>query len=92
MRVRKVPPCGLHFRDVLLRVILIVVGNGLSIAPCMTASMPLVEENHFTGDGILDFLTENNEFLVVGCIGTQGVGKSTIMSKLSETHDRLGTI
>lgn len=54
----------------------------------MTSSMCLIEEGQFTGDGILDYLTEHNEFLVVGCLGLQGVGKSTVMSELCRSFDR----
>lgn len=54
----------------------------------MTSSMCLIEEGQFTGDGILDYLTEHNEFLVVGCLGLQGVGKSTVMSELCGSFDR----
>lgn len=55
----------------------------------MTNSMCLVEDGQFTGDGVLDYLTEHNEFLVIGCLGLQGVGKSTLMSKLSGNFEKL---
>ncbi|XP_065205724.1 nonsense-mediated mRNA decay factor SMG9-like isoform X2 [Planococcus citri] len=56
--------------------------NGLLTVPSMTGSLCLIEDGQFTGDGVLDYLTEHNEFLVIGCLGLQGVGKSTLMSKL----------
>lgn len=62
--------------------------NGLLTVPSMTNSMCLIEDGHFIGDGVLDYLTEHNEFLVVGCLGTQGVGKSMLMSKLCSSNDK----
>lgn len=56
--------------------------------PIMKSSMCLIEESHFTGDGVLDYLTENNEFLVIGCIGLQGVGKSTLLSKMCSSFNK----
>ena len=34
----------------------------------------------------LEYLQDQQDFLVVGCIGTQGVGKSTIMSLLTSNY------
>jgi ABC-type thiamine transport system ATPase subunit len=37
-------------------------------------------------DGSLEFLLDQNDFMVVGCLGLQGVGKSTLMSLLAGNH------
>lgn len=57
------------------------------ISPCveMTNSIKLVDENMQLCEGPLDFLYDQQDFLVVGCLGTQGVGKSTIMSLLASS-------
>lgn len=34
----------------------------------------------------LDYLLDQQDFLVVGCVGAQGVGKSTIMSLLTSNY------
>lgn len=49
----------------------------------MTNCIKLVDENMQLCEGPLDFLYDQQDFLVVGCLGTQGVGKSTIMSLLT---------
>lgn len=59
-----------------------ILANDLLNVPVMTKSMCLIEDGVFTGDGVLDYLTDHNDFLVVGCLGLQGVGKSTVMSEL----------
>lgn len=55
--------------------------------PQLNKSVCLIEDGQFAGDAILDYLTEQNEFLVVGCLGLQGVGKSTLMSELIGRFD-----
>lgn len=37
-------------------------------------------------DAILDHLTDSTDFLVIGCLGYQGAGKSTILSKLANSE------
>ncbi|CAH0392813.1 unnamed protein product [Bemisia tabaci] len=54
--------------------------------PEMKQSIKLIDENcQFCGDGLLEYLSEQTDFLVIGCIGPQSAGKSTIMSHLTST-------
>ncbi|XP_051163003.1 nonsense-mediated mRNA decay factor SMG9 [Leptopilina boulardi] len=55
----------------------------ISMCVEMTNCIKLVDENMQLCEGPLDFLYDQQDFLVVGCLGTQGVGKSTIMSLLT---------
>nr|CAG4635759.1 EOG090X0EPT [Artemia franciscana] len=47
----------------------------------------LLDEMLVFSNSVMQFLNEQSDFLVVGCIGTQGVGKSHILSSLFQ-HDR----
>lgn len=40
----------------------------------------------FINDSLSNCLLEQTDFLVIGCLGLQGVGKSTIMSELSNKY------
>ncbi|XP_048521867.1 nonsense-mediated mRNA decay factor SMG9 isoform X1 [Dendroctonus ponderosae] len=51
----------------------------------MKKSMKLIEEGVINIDHLQDYLQENRDFIVVGVVGTQGVGKSTILNLLAET-------
>lgn len=54
-------------------------------APEMAAPVKLLDlENGSLIDNCLEFLSDQNDFLVVGVTGYQGVGKSTLMSLLAE--------
>nr|CAH7760885.1 unnamed protein product [Callosobruchus chinensis] len=53
----------------------------------MTKSIKLIDEGVLCSEALQDYLQDNNEFLVVGVIGTESVGKSTIMNLLA--HNRL---
>lgn len=53
----------------------------------MTRSLKLLDDGLIYTENIQDFLQENNDFLVVGIIGSQGVGKSTILNLL--THNTI---
>ncbi|PSN58032.1 Protein SMG9 [Blattella germanica] len=57
--------------------------NPLAPPPEMKSSVKLVDESLQFCDGSLEFLLDQNDFIVVGCLGLQGVGKSTIMSLLA---------
>ncbi|XP_069678162.1 nonsense-mediated mRNA decay factor SMG9 [Periplaneta americana] len=57
--------------------------NPLSPPPEMKGSVKLVDESFQFCDGALEFLLDQNDFMVVGCLGLQGVGKSTLMSLLA---------
>lgn len=62
------------------------------IPPEMTSPVKLLDLESFgVVDNCLEFLSEQSDFLVVGIVGYQGVGKSTILSllanpKSSEEH------
>lgn len=59
--------------------------NPLAPPPEMKAPVKLLDENLQMCDGILEFLLEQPDFVVVGIIGLQGVGKSTVASLLAES-------
>ncbi|KAK9730356.1 hypothetical protein QE152_g15279 [Popillia japonica] len=48
----------------------------------MTKSAKLIDDGIIYTENVQDFLQENNDFLAVGVIGTQGVGKSTLLNLL----------
>lgn len=52
-------------------------------APVQTSSVKLLDDNLQWQDGLLEFLVDQPDFLVVGILGKRGVGKSTIMSQLA---------
>jgi protein SMG9 len=52
----------------------------------MKGSVKLVDESFLFCDGALEFLLDQNDFMVVGCLGLQGAGKSTLMSLLAGNH------
>ncbi|XP_071632718.1 nonsense-mediated mRNA decay factor SMG9 isoform X2 [Temnothorax longispinosus] len=58
----------------------------LSICPEMTTCMKFMDENMQLCENSIDFLYDQQDFLVVGCLGAQGVGKSTIMSLLTSRY------
>ncbi|XP_028131565.1 nonsense-mediated mRNA decay factor SMG9 isoform X2 [Diabrotica virgifera virgifera] len=49
----------------------------------MSKAMKLIDEGVICTESLQDYFNENNEFLIVGVVGAQGVGKSTIMNLLS---------
>ncbi|KAK2585420.1 hypothetical protein KPH14_010088 [Odynerus spinipes] len=52
----------------------------------MTSCAKFMDENMQLCESALEFLCDQQDFLVVGCLGTQGVGKSTIMSLLTSNY------
>lgn len=48
----------------------------------MKKSMKLIDENLICAEQLHDYLQDNTEFLVVGVVGSQSVGKSTISNLL----------
>ena len=51
--------------------------------PEMKQGLKIIDENFRWVDTGIDWLLDQNDFLVVGVLGTQGVGKSTILSFLA---------
>lgn len=51
----------------------------------MTKSVKLIEDGLLYSDRLQDYLQESNDFIVVGIVGAQGVGKSTILNMLSQS-------
>lgn len=58
----------------------------LTIFQEMTSSIKFMDENLQMCDNPLDYLYEQQDFLVVGVVGAQGVGKSTILSLLTSNY------
>ncbi|XP_076300529.1 nonsense-mediated mRNA decay factor SMG9 [Lasioglossum baleicum] len=58
------------------------------LSPCveMTTSVKFMDENMQLCENSLEYLYDQQDFLVVGCLGAQGVGKSTIMSLLTSNY------
>ncbi|XP_034190373.1 nonsense-mediated mRNA decay factor SMG9 [Osmia lignaria lignaria] len=52
----------------------------------MTTCVKFMDENMQLCENPLEFLYDQQDFLVVGCLGAQGVGKSTIMSLLTSSY------
>nr|XP_031830020.1 protein SMG9 [Nomia melanderi] len=52
----------------------------------MTTSVKFMDENMQLCEYPLEYLYDQQDFLVVGCLGAQGVGKSTIMSLLTSSY------
>ncbi|XP_046470203.1 nonsense-mediated mRNA decay factor SMG9 isoform X1 [Neodiprion pinetum] len=52
----------------------------------MTHTVKFMDEGMQLLESPLDFLYDQQDFLVVGCVGTRGVGKSTIMSLLTANY------
>ncbi|XP_012252963.2 nonsense-mediated mRNA decay factor SMG9 isoform X2 [Athalia rosae] len=52
----------------------------------MTNAIKFMDENMQLMENPLDYLYDQQDFVVVGCIGTRGVGKSTILSMLTSNY------
>lgn len=50
-------------------------------------STKLIEHNFQWSDTPIEYLLDQTDFVVVGCVGLQGTGKSTIMSMLADSSD-----
>lgn len=57
-----------------------------SICPEMITCIKFMDENMQLCENPIDYLSDQQDFLVVGCLGAQGVGKSTIMSLLTSHY------
>lgn len=50
----------------------------------MKAPIKIIDEYmQFITEGLSNSLLEQTDFLVIGCLGLQGVGKSTLMSDIA---------
>lgn len=58
----------------------------LSTCPEMTECIKFMDENMQLCENPIEYLQDQQDFLVVGCLGAQGVGKSTIMSLLTSNY------
>lgn len=52
----------------------------------MTSSIKFMDENMQLYENVLEELIDQQDFLVVGILGPQGVGKSTILSLLTSNY------
>lgn len=50
----------------------------------MKKSLKLIDDGIISTEHLQDYLQENSDFIVVGVVGGQGVGKSTILNLLTE--------
>ncbi|KAF5281989.1 hypothetical protein FQA39_LY00513 [Lamprigera yunnana] len=51
----------------------------------MTKCVKLLDDGVICTENVQEYLQENDDYLVVGVVGMQGVGKSTILSLLAQT-------
>ncbi|XP_012217709.1 nonsense-mediated mRNA decay factor SMG9 isoform X2 [Linepithema humile] len=58
----------------------------VSTCPEMTTCIKFMDENMQLCENPIDYLYDQQDFLVVGCLGAQGVGKSTIISMLTSHY------
>ncbi|XP_072049164.1 nonsense-mediated mRNA decay factor SMG9-like [Amphiura filiformis] len=62
------------------------VHNRLALPPEMTQTIKLVDEAFHWCDNAMETLQDQSDFLVIGVLGLQGSGKSTVMSLLTGTQ------
>ncbi|XP_030767195.1 protein SMG9 [Sitophilus oryzae] len=58
--------------------------EGTTVLKDMKKSMKFIDDGIINTEHLQDYLQENNDFIVVGIIGGQGVGKSTLLNMLTE--------
>jgi len=58
-------------------------------ATAMTLPVKILDENLTFQDSLHEFLSENSDYLVVGCVGLQWSGKSTVLSHLAVSKYKL---
>jgi len=69
---------------------LIPATNSLAPPPVFHSSVKLIDDTMQMCEVSPDLLLDQTDFLVVGCIGLQGVGKSTVMSLIAGSeYDQL---
>lgn len=60
------------------------ISANMKMPPKLKNSLQIVDESgQWTGDGCIEYMTDQSNYCVVGVIGGQGVGKSTIASLLT---------
>lgn len=57
--------------------------------PSMPTPVKFLSEDLVFQDSLHDFLTDNCEFLVVGCVGLQWSGKSSVLSHLASSKYKI---
>ncbi|XP_011494881.1 PREDICTED: protein SMG9 isoform X2 [Ceratosolen solmsi marchali] len=65
-----------------------VIDTRAVLLPCLELSncIKFMDENMQLSENTLDYLYDQQDFLVIGSVGAQGVGKSTIMSLLTSDY------
>jgi len=59
------------------------LGSADKRSPVLSCPIKLVDESHFFCDGISDYMTDNTDFTVIGVLGLQNCGKSSILNILA---------
>lgn len=57
-----------------------------SLSTTMTTPVKLMNEDLIFQDSLHDFLLDNPDFLVIGCVGLQWSGKSSVLSHLASSE------
>jgi protein SMG9 len=53
----------------------------------MKAPVKVIDDYmQFINEGLTNCLLDQTDFLVIGCLGLQGVGKSTLMSNIANKY------
>ena len=63
-----------------------LIGKIPSSSTSMSTSVKVLNEELIFLDSLSDYLTDNPDFIVIGCVGLQWSGKSTILSHLASSR------